>query len=147
MAEERLSEKQEMAIELVLTGMSDGEIATQVKVSRQWVNKWRNQNSVFIDALEERRRVLRERQRDSINGLVEKAIAVLAEAMDGDDIKARMAAARLVLDLAGLKEHAKQEKGASDGEQLLKQLAEAFGVVSKELGYPNPAGGRRELTK
>ena len=26
-------------------------------------------------------------------------------------------------------------------------MEEAFGVVSKEPGYPGPAGGRRELTK
>ena len=48
MDEEKLNEKQEMAIELALTGMSDGEIAKRVKVSRQWVNTWRNHSTVFI---------------------------------------------------------------------------------------------------
>ena len=142
MDDEKLNEKQEMAIELALTGMSDGEIAREIKISRQWVNTWRNHDTIFIDALEERRRALREAHQDSINGLVKKAIEVLKNAMEDEDPKTRLQAARLVLSTAALKDSMKGENQPSEGEMILKELAEAFGEASKELGYSDPTERR-----
>ncbi len=136
--EEKLNEKQELAIELALTGMSDGEIAKRVKVSRQWVNTWRNHNTVFIDALAERRRTLRERHQDSIIGLVDKAIEVMRAALDDADPRVRLQAAKLVLSMADLKEGMKEKQEPDGREALLNELAAAFGVAAKELGFRDP---------
>jgi transposase len=138
MDEEKLNEKQEMAIELALTGMSDGEIARKIKVSRQWVNTWRNHNTVFIDALEERRRTLRERHQDSVIGLVEKAIEVMKNALDDEDPKIRLQAVKLVLNTAALKDSMKEKKEPNEREAVLRELAEALGWAGKELGYTEP---------
>jgi transposase len=138
---EKLNEKQEMAIELALTGMSDGEIAKRVKVSRQWVNTWRNHNTVFIDALEERRRTLRERHKDAIGGLVEKAIEVIKEALEDPNPNVRLQAAKLALGTAALKDSMKEKTEPSEKEAFLKELAEAFDVARKELGYKDPTEG------
>lgn len=48
---DKLNEKQENAIELILQGMNDSQVAAQVGVSRQWVNTWRNHDEAFIQAL------------------------------------------------------------------------------------------------
>jgi transposase len=138
MDEEKLNEKQEMAIELALTGMSDSEIAKRIKVSRQWVNAWRNHNTVFIDALEERRKTLRERHKDNISGLVEKAIEVMKNALDDDDPKMRIQAVKLVLSMAGLKESMNNENPQSEKEKFLEELGMAFDYTAKEMGYREP---------
>ena len=138
MDEEKLNEKQEMAIELALTGMSDGEIAKRVKVSRQWVNTWRNHNTVFIEALAERRRTLRERHQDGVIGLVEKAIEVIKAALEDGDPKVRLQAAKLVLSTAALKDSMKEKQEPSEKDAFLKELAEALGWAGKELGFTEP---------
>ncbi len=130
-----------MAIELALTGMSDGEIARRVKVSRQWVNTWRNHNTVFIDALEERRRMLRERNKDAVSGLVERAIEVLRSALEDADPKIRLQAVKLVLSTAALKDSMKEKQEPNEREAILKELAEAMDFASKELGYTEPGKG------
>lgn len=56
---EKLNKKQELAIELVMKGMTDSQIAERVGVSRQRINIWRNQDIEFMQTLQERRRVLR----------------------------------------------------------------------------------------
>jgi FixJ family two-component response regulator len=55
----KLNKKQNLAIELVMKGMTDIQIAERVGVSRQSVNIGRNQDMDFIQELQERRRVLR----------------------------------------------------------------------------------------
>ena len=139
--EEKLNEKQEMAIELALTGMSDGEIAKRVKVSRQWVNTWRNHNTVFIDALEERRRTLRERNKDALGGLVERAIEVVKDALEDADPKIRLQAVKLVFSSAALKDSMREKNEPNEREELLKELGEAFGFASKKMGYKDPTEG------
>ena len=72
-----LSEKQEQALELAMSGKTDVEIARRVGVSRQWVNTWRNQDRIFMDALAERREELRARYMDRICLLMDRAMYVL----------------------------------------------------------------------
>jgi len=61
-----LSDKKEIALELVMSGKTDGEIAKRVGVSRQWANTWGNQDAEFIYALEIQRQALREKHMDSL---------------------------------------------------------------------------------
>ena len=136
--EAALDGKQEKALLLVLKGMNDVAVGKAVGVTRQTVSNWRHYDRVFIDMLDEQRRALREKHQDSLNGLVEKAIEVLKAAMEDDDPKTRLQAAKLVLNTAALKDSMKAGKPESEGELILKQLMEAMGEVSKELGYREP---------
>ena len=140
--EATINGKQEKALELMLRGKNDVEVAKTIGVTRQTISNWRHHDMVFIDTLGEARRALREKHQDSIIGLVEKAIEVLKNAMEDEDPKARFQAARLVLSTAALKDSMKGENQPSEGEMILKQLAEAFGEASKELGYTEPGANR-----
>ena len=82
-AHKDLSSKQEMALELVICGMNDGDIAKRAGISRQTVNTWRNHDENFRMLLAERREAARERHRDELSGLVSEAIGVMREAIRG----------------------------------------------------------------
>jgi len=137
-----LSDKKERALELVISGMTDGEIAKRVGVSRQWVNTWRNQDAEFIYALEIRRQALREKHMDSLNQLVEKAIGVLRDALEEGDAQTKLKAAMYVLKASGVQEHAKPGKTVTRGELELNMISAAIGEVAQER-----IGSRRRITK
>lgn len=133
-----LSDKQEMAIELVMCGMSDGEIAKRARVSRKTINTWRNQGEDFRAVLAERRKALHERHQDELSGLVSKAIGVMREAMREGDMLTRLRAAQAVLRTSGLQAAMKPEKPASREEIIREFITEAIGKVAVELGIHEP---------
>lgn len=121
---EKLNEKQELALHLVLEGLTDSQIAEQVGVSRQRVNIWRNQDIAFMQALEERKRVLREVHLGQLMHMIGKAMEVVREAMDTGNEQTRLKAAMYVLKLAGLQERGKTEDKDRGKEALLQALNE-----------------------
>ena len=137
--EATINGKQEKALELMLRGVKDVEVAKTIGVTRQTISNWRHYDSVFIDTLAEARRELREKHRDSINGLVDKALEVVRNAMDDEDTKTRLQAAKLVLSMAGLNGGVKGEKQPSERELFIAELGASLGKVSKELGYTDPS--------
>ena len=139
--EATINGKQEKALELVLRGMNDVEVAKEIGVTRQTVSNWRRYNTVFIETLADERKLLREKHQDSINGLVDKAIEVMKNALEDDDPKIRLQAAKLVLSTAALKDSMKEKQEPNEKDALLKELAEAFGFASKELGFTDPRKG------
>lgn len=139
--EATINGKQEKALELVLRGMNDVEVAKAIGVTRQTVNNWRRFNTAFIETLTDERKLLREKHQDSINGLVEKAIEVMKNALDDEDPKIRLQAVKLVLNSAVLKDSLKEKPEVNEVEESLRRLAEAMGFASKELGYTEPGKG------
>jgi vacuolar-type H+-ATPase subunit H len=142
---EILNEKQELAIELALSGLSDGEIASKIKVSRQMVNTWRNHDSLFIETLEIRRRNLREKHQDSLNALMEKAIEVLKNGLDDEDPKIRLQAAKQVLSMSGLKTAMKGEKQQTKDEIIEEFLTDCFEYKYQEFFSKAPGSGRNNV--
>ena len=134
----RLSEKQEMALELAVTGMTDVEIARQVGVSRQWVNKWRNQDQGFMEALAERREVMRAMHMNRICQLMDRAMIILEEAMETADEKTRLKTAMYVMKMSGLQGFAKPPQVISQEDQTLQALQQALGQVAEEMGFQDP---------
>ena len=102
-----LSDKQEMALELVMSGMTDGEVAKRVGVSRQWVNRWRNRDGDFMEALETRRQMMREHHMNRLSQLMDQAIAILGEALEAGDEGTKLKTAMYVLKISGLQGYAK----------------------------------------
>jgi len=134
-----MNAKQEKALELALAGMSDGEIARRVKVARQTVNEWRNQNEAFREALAARRQALRERHMDALNELAGEAIAAAREALRSPNENTRLKAAALVLRFSGLQGGMKGDRQADGGRaEFLRELGSAIGEVAWELGFRDP---------
>lgn len=131
--DDSLSEKQENAIELMLKGLNDSEVAERVGVSRQWVNTWRNHDVLFIRTLKERRRMLREVHSHQLEEVVEEAIEVVRETLEGENGQLRLKAAMYVLKASGLEEYMKSED--LSGEQTVQEaLMQALHEVGEELG-------------
>ena len=131
--DDSLSEKQENAIELMLKGMNDSEVAERVGVSRQWVNTWRNQDVLFSRTLKERRRMLREVHTLQLEELVEEAIEVVRDTLENENGQLRLKAAMYVLKASGLEEYMKSED--LSGEQTVQEaLMQALHEVGEELG-------------
>lgn len=93
----KINEKQEMAIPLVLAGLKDEDVAQKVGVTRQTVNKWKNQDLEFIDYLNYHRAQLQREYLDEIYALIPKAIEILKEALESDDQKVKIDVAKMIL--------------------------------------------------
>ena len=128
-----LNDKQERALELVISGMTDGEIAKRIGVSRQWVNKWRNQNAEFMYALQMRRQLTREKQMDQLNQLLEKAIEIVKDALENGDEQTKLKAAMHVLKISGLQGHAKPPEPLTKEEMEKERIIVEIDKASRKL--------------
>ena len=131
-AHKSLSGKQEMALELVMCGMSDGDIAKRAGVSRQTVNTWRNHDEHFRMLLAERRVSLREQYRGELSGLVSEAIGVMREAIQEGDMLTRLLAAQALLRMSGLHAAVPTEKLPSQVGIIRELFIEAIRKVVQE---------------
>ncbi|NMC29672.1 MAG: helix-turn-helix domain-containing protein [Pelolinea sp.] len=128
---DKLNNKQECAIELILKGMNDSEVAEQIGTSRQCVNQWRNQDVIFIQALQERRQVLRAAHMEKLLQMVGQALDVIEDALEDGDAQTKLKTAMYVLKLAGFQEYGEAARQESAKDALLQALKE----VAEELGY------------
>lgn len=81
-----LTDKQELAIELQVTGMKVQDVAKEVGISREQYWRWRTQDPTFIAVLERRRAELHQGLVDRYWGnLVRKALDVAEESLDEGD--------------------------------------------------------------
>jgi hypothetical protein len=78
-----LSVEQQNAVDLLVTGQSDAEVAAAVGVTRQTVNVWRNHHPAFQAALNARRREVWETSVDRLRDLLPRALDCLSEELDG----------------------------------------------------------------
>jgi len=133
-AHKDLSVKQELALELILCGMNDGDIAKRAGASRQTVNTWRNHDENFRMLLAERRAALREQYRTELSGLVSEAIGVMREAMREGDMLTRLWASYAVLRMLGLQTATQTEKQPSQEEIINEFLSDMIRKVAQEKG-------------
>ena len=133
---EALSDKQALAVELALSGMSDTEIAKKVGVGRQRVGIWRREHTGFQAALEEGRQALSIQCREQLVNLTAEALGTVSKAMKSDNEGIRLRAALAVLRLSGIQGAAKPPKPATEAELI--QIA--LGQVAREMGFDNPSG-------
>ena len=120
----KLNDKQQLAIELALEGLTDSQIARRVGVSRQRVNIWRNQDLEFMHTLQERRQLLREVHLGQLLHMVGAALEVLRTTMQSEDENTRLRAAISVLKLAGLHNYASEKQEDAARTALLQALKE-----------------------
>jgi len=91
------SEKQERALELMLMGQTDTQIAKALGITRQTLYNWRNLDARFMKALAERRSILREQMREALLELSQDAIRAVKTALASNDERIQLQAARMVL--------------------------------------------------
>jgi len=131
---DKLNEKQENAIELILQGMNDSQVAAQVGVSRQWVNMWRNHDEAFIQALQERKHLLQEIHMNQLIQLVELSLGVIQQALQGVDEKTKLKTALQVLRISGLQGYTQPLAETTEEDRVKKALLEALEEVEEEMG-------------
>ena len=124
----QLTIEQENAIDLLLQGQTDREVADQVGVSRQTVTTWRNTNAHFEAELNRRRQDVWGGQTERLRGLVAQAVDVLAEDLEGGDPRLRQGAAIHILKTVGLYGANLRPTGPTDPEEIErgKQSIEAL---------------------
>jgi transposase-like protein len=124
-----LDEKQERALEMIILGEKDVEIAATLGINRTTIYRWRKYDMQFMRALEERQALMREMAQNGLLELTEGALEAVREALKDKDNRVRLQAARLVLDLLNVK---KQEE--KKGSLVLELLSEAIEGIKPELG-------------
>jgi predicted DNA-binding protein (UPF0251 family) len=100
--QKELSIEQLNAIELLITGSPDADVAQAVGVSRQTVWDWRNHDDEFAAQLERKRKALWASHEDNLRSLISKAIDILRQGMASDDERIKQAAAVHVLRCVGI---------------------------------------------
>ena len=98
----QLNIEQENAIDLLIQGTSDREVAEAVGVSRQTITEWRNHNSAFVAALNKKRYEIWGVQTERLRTLVEQAVDVLESDLSSEDMRLRQSAAVHILKAVGL---------------------------------------------
>jgi len=135
MDEKALTQKQEKALELVVRGCSDVEVARRVGVSRQVINSWRNHDTGFQYELEVRRQAEWEKYQDKMNELVEKSLEVVGEALGEGDEKTRLQTAMFVLRMSGLQASMGRAKRGSRAEMEKELVENTLFQVVQEMGW------------
>ena len=98
----QLTPQQETAIDLILAGKNDREVAQTIGKSRSTVNIWRNHDPRFIATLNDRRQQVWGGQLNRLNNLVTEAVDVLQDGLHDSDIKVRIVSAVHILKATGV---------------------------------------------
>jgi plasmid maintenance system antidote protein VapI len=100
---EALTAQQFQAIELVLLGKKDREVAEAVGVSRRTIIRWRLEDADFIAELHRRRRELCDGSADRLRRLLDPSIDVLTQFLNNRYDMHRFRAATTILRLANVR--------------------------------------------
>ncbi len=119
----QLTVQQQNAIDLLIQGQSDREVAEAVGVARQTVTTWRNSNADFVAELNRRRQEVWGGQVEQLRQLVAKAVQVLAEDLEDDDKALRQRAAIHILRAVGLYGANLCPTGSTDSEAVKLEWA------------------------
>jgi hypothetical protein len=117
-----LSIAQENAIDLLITGATDGDVAAAVGVARVTVWQWRHEHPVFMATLQRRRAEIWRGPQEKLRSLMSKAIENIVAAIESGSLKASIE----LLKITGMYGNGRGNTiGEQDPELLLKQQAHA----------------------
>lgn len=114
-----LTAKQMNAIDLLVQGRTDREVGKQVGVTRETVTRWRNDNPYVAAELNAQRAALWQGGHHRLRGLVNKAVEVLAQALEDGDTKAAVE----VLKAVGVYGNVGEPTDATDPDLILREQA------------------------
>ena len=124
-----LEVKQERALAMIMQGEKDVKIAASLGINRTTIYRWRKYDTEFMKALDERQTLMREAASNGLLELTEAALEAVREALQDDDNRVRLQAARMVLDM--LKVNKPEEK---QGTTVIDLLEEALSGIETQLG-------------
>jgi len=123
------NEKQERAMDMMMRGETDTEIAKAMKITRQTLYYWRTQDARFIKALAERRSILREQAREEMLELSHAATEAVRRALSSKDERIQLQAAKMVLSMLKL-----DKEDELEDSPILELLSAAIGGIKDQLG-------------
>lgn len=126
-----------MAIELMLQGLNDSQVANQVGVSRQWVNNWRNHDEEFIKTLQHRRRIIQEIHTNQLMHLVEISLTIIKEELSKADNKIKLKTALQIIKISGIQYYPKTIQDNNQDELIRKALIEALDEIEGDISIIN----------
>ncbi len=86
----QLDQRQLKAVELILSGCSDEDVAEELGVRRETVCRWRNNNLSFQAVLNRGKKELWDDATSKLRNLAHKAIETIAGAIEDGDVKTSM---------------------------------------------------------
>ena len=125
-----MSPEQENAINLLLLGKSDREVAEAVSVTHETVWRWRYEHALFLAELN-RRQALWAEAHERLWTLVHAAVSVIKEAVKDGDAKVAVE----LLKIVKLHGEVRPSEGPTNPEAVLQQRARA--QARRELGDEN----------
>lgn len=124
--ERSLTVEQQNAIDLLVTGISDREVAEKVGVSRQTVTNWRLNNLAFQAELNRKRKDMWGSSKDRMRALIPKAIDRLEKSLGDEADRNGPKVAIEVIRATGLHSDAEcsfVEKESDDPRELAEEIA------------------------
>jgi hypothetical protein len=91
-----LSRAQEQAIELLLQGQTESDIAVTLQLSCEAIQHWRHEHPVFLARLNQQRRLRWDAAHDRLRALVPRAIEVLEKAIAQGSVRAAVDLLKIV---------------------------------------------------
>lgn len=93
--ENKLTPRQQQAVELLALGKSKTEVASEVGVSRQQLHRW-DKNVYFRAAFSKRHAELWQENKERLRGLAGKAVAVIESELESGNLKAAVELLKIV---------------------------------------------------
>ncbi len=133
---QKLTIEQENAIDLLVQGLSDREVAEKVNVSRETVTRWRNENPHFQAELNRKRKEIWGAAQSRLRALVMDAVQTLENEVKEGNWRASVE----VLKAVGLYGSDLQPFGLTDPEVIMMKEAETWAkkAIEKELPSEDP---------
>jgi transposase len=94
-----LSERQKNAVELLLQGLSDQEVAAHVRADRSTIFRWRKLTA-FVGELDRQRQLRAERAANQLQSMVPSALKILQQQLESEDDRERLRAVSILLRFA-----------------------------------------------
>lgn len=107
--EESLTPAQERAAALIAQGLTDGEAAKAVKVSRQTLNDWKNHHEGFQAAVKKALGEIWDDSRDNLRAIIAKALKVVNGHLEADSLPAALGILKIAAAFERLPETANAE--------------------------------------
>ncbi len=118
-----LTPKQSEAIELLLSGMTDAEVAANVNVARETVCRWRLHHPEFIAEFNRRKAGLIDSYQQGVRNLIGKAIKAAEEALDSDDHELKVRTAFAILKMLNISSLNIYYRGPESAEGIIREKA------------------------
>jgi transposase len=137
--DKRLSIRQIKAIELLLRGMSDAQVAAELQVDRGTVFRWRKDEN-FARELDRQGRILIEQSTARMRRLLDPALNILEKQLESSDPKTQLRAAAILVRMATPGRLASYSAAEELAEEIAAESKEHMDRVEAFVNAPLPPG-------